>query len=187
MKKILLIIILTIITFSGYTQTLYQKYSLVSIDTNEYVPKYLIGEIDNKKDTLGIVITISQAQKIDNDYELLSLYKSMHTDCDSSVSFLIQVVNNYKKLTVVAQERFKEDSISIIDYKNQINNLKEQISIENNLVVVKDSIITTKDDLLKINNLKLKQVKKERNRTIEICSSITAFFIWFAIGHPGIK
>jgi hypothetical protein len=52
---------------------MYQKYSIAPIDSNELVPKYLIGENGIKKDTLGIVISLKQAQKIDYDYDLLNL------------------------------------------------------------------------------------------------------------------
>ena len=188
-KKLLLTILFTIIAFFciGQTTSMYEKYSVVAVDTNASTPRYLIGENDSKKDTLGIVITIKQAQKIDNDYDLLTLYKGMRTDCDSSVAFLIQVVDNYKKLEVVAQERFKADSISILDGKSQIDNLKVQIGVKDALVANRDSVIVDKNAMIDINKLEIKKYKRERNRAVEIGSGVSVFLFWLVIGHPGIK
>ena len=166
---------------------MYQKYSIAPIDSNELVPKYLIGENGPKKDTLGIVISLRQAQKIDYDYDLLNLYKGMHTDCDSTVNFLIQVVNNYKDLNVVAQARFVTDSLSIYDGKSQITNLKGQISLANAVIRDKNGIIRDKTAIINNNQLEIKMYKRERNRAIEIGSAVSAFLFWFVIGHPGIK
>ena len=188
MKKIFLTLILILSSMFAFSQTsMYQKYTLSPTDSNSLVPKFLIGENGPIKDTLGIVITIKQAQKIDNDYELFALYKGMRTDCDSSVAFLIQVVDDYKKLEIVAQQRFKSDSITILDGKSQIKNLKDQISIKDLLIANRDSVITDKNGIIDINKLEIKKYKKQRNRAIEIGSGVSAFLFWLVIGHPGIK
>ena len=187
MKKIILTLILSFYSMFAFSQSLYQKYTIGTIDTAEMTPRYLIGENDSKKDTLGIIITIKQAQKIDNDYEVLALYRNMRTNCDSTVSFLVQVVDNYKKANIVAQQRFKTDSIVIFDTKAQVNNLKSQIIIKDALVATKDSIISNKNGIIDLNKLEIKKYKKQRNRAIEIGSGLSAFLFWLVIGHPGIK
>ena len=62
-------------------------------------------------------------------------------DCDSTVSFLVQVVNNYKKMDLLAQARFSAYEIDLNDKNKQITNLTSQINIKDGIIAVKDSII----------------------------------------------
>lgn len=169
MRKILLTLMLIFSVITGYTQS---------------TPRFLLND---KGDTIGVLISVSQAQKIDNDYELLSLYKGIHSDCDSTVSFLIKVVDDYKRLNVIAEARFKADSVIIFDNKSQIDNLKSQIDIKSKIISIKDSIIGDKNGIIDISKLEIKKYKKQRNRAIEIGSSVSLFLFWLIIGHPGIK
>ena len=164
MKKILACLLAFVIFNTNvYPQTMYKKYEVVAIDTSLNVPRYLIGENDDKKDTLGIVITMNQARKIDNDYDLLQLYRSVHNDCDSTVGFLVQVVKNYKNLDILAQEKFTVYDITVRDQKSQIDNLKSQIDVKKELILSKDLIIAKKDTLIDLNKLQIKHIKKQRN------------------------
>jgi len=162
MKKILVTILLALCSLTSFTQTMYKSYSVVAIDSTVTTPRYLVGNNDNvKSDTLGIVITIKQAQKIDNDLDLLVLYKNMHVDCDSTVSFLVQVVDDYKKLNVLAVAKFKAYEIASLDQKNQIDNLKQQIDIKKGEIVVQKSIISDKDGIIAIDKLQIRHLKRE--------------------------
>jgi hypothetical protein len=162
MKKLLVTLLIAFCSLTSFSQTMYKSYSVVAIDSNILTPRYLIGVNDNvKPDTLGIVITIKQAQKIDNDLELLTVYRSLHTDCDSTVSFLVQVVDDYKKLNVLAIAKFKAYEISEINLKNQIDNLKQQIDIKKEQIIVKDGIIKDKDAIIDINKLQITRLKRQ--------------------------
>ena len=182
MKKILLTMLLTMLAFFCIAQTsMYEKYSVVAINNDILTPRYLIGENGAKKDTLGIVITVQQAQKIDNDYELLTLYKSMHNNCDSTVSFLVQVVNNYKKMDIVAQARFKAYEVDLLDNNERITNLTSQIAVKNGIIAAKDGIINDDKNIISIDKLEIKKYKKQRNKLYEIGSGIAAILIWESI------
>lgn len=188
MKKIILSLILIGCTCLSFSQTMYKNYKVAAIDSSELVPRYLIGINDsNKQDTLGIVITLKQAQKIDNDYDLLNIYKSMHINCDSTVNYLVQVVDDYKQLNVLAQQKIRLYETIISDQKKQITNLKSQIVIKTNQITTKDSIILDKGSLLDISKLEIKKYKKQRNKSIELGASISLVLFWLLIGHPGIK
>lgn len=169
MKKILLFTFLTILSFCGFSQT-YTNYNIAAISDDISVPRYLIGENANTnvKDTVGIVITLKQAQKINTDYDILALYRGLHKDCDSTVNFLVQVVDDYKKADVIAQARFKMYDSTLADAKLNISNLKEQVAVGAARILVKDSTISAKDSLIDIEKKKSRHFRIQRNRALWI-------------------
>jgi hypothetical protein len=183
MKKILLFTFLTILSFCGFSQT-YTSYNIAAISDDISIPRYLIGENlnTNVKDTVGIVITLKQAQKINTDYDILALYRGLHKDCDSTVNFLVQVVENYKKTDVIAQSRFKMYDSTLTDAKLNIYNLKEQIAIGAARILVKDSTIAAKDGLINIEKQKSIHFKKQRNRALWIETPIIGVLL-VILGH----
>ena len=180
MKRILLGLLLIFSSLTTYSQV-YNKYIVQEIDSNILVPRYLIGVTDTKIDTLGIVITIKQAQKIDNDLELLNMYRIMHIDCDSSISFLVQVVDDYKKSNILAQEKFKAYDIEVADGKKQITNLKSQISIVNDDLIDLNKQIVDKNSLIDIDKLQIKHLRRQRNCFIIGGSAITGGLLYLLI------
>jgi len=190
MKKIVFTVftvLMSLIGFISQSQTMYKSYSVVAIDTDQSTPRYLVGNNDNVSDTLGIVITIKQAQKINNDLELFGLYRSMHNDCDSTVNFLVQVVDDYKKLNVLAQQKFKAYDISILNLKKQISNLNDQILVKDNQLFIKENIIRNKDFILDIDKRQIKHLKEQKTGLIIGGVVIGSGFIYMLLGHPGIR
>ena len=188
MKKILLLLSFILLSFSSWSQSVYKEYKVVTVDTNISVPKFLVGvTTENKEDTLGVVFTIAQAQKIDNDLELLSLYNNMHNDCDSTVNFLVQVVDDYKKMNLVAQARFKGYESEIGDQKNQITNLKQQISIKEGELSIKDKVISDKNSEIKIDEHQIKQLKAQKTGLMIGSITVATGLFYMLIGHPGIR
>ena len=110
MKKILTIILL-FLSFIGKSQKI------------DYPYYYIKGN-----DTLGIVISVTQAQKIDNDYTLLNLLKQYKFNSDKLDSINIVINDDFKN--EVAQLKLKsqnlEEQLNLKD--SLINNLKDQIS-----------------------------------------------------------
>lgn len=103
-------------------------------------------------DTLGIIISIEQAQKIDNDEELLDLFEKMHISCDSTIKKYIAVVNEYdKKIAIMDVKISKMDSISkeqtvqIANLKNQVANFKAQLATANGEIKSLNNIVGYKD------------------------------------------
>ena len=182
MKKILLLTILSFLGFFSFSQT-YTNYNIAAISDDISIPRYLIGENSNTniKDTVGIVITLKQAQKINTDYDILALYRGLHKDCDSTVNFLVQVVDDYKKADIIAQARFNMYDSTLADAKLNIKNLKEQVEIGAARILVKDSTINAKDGLIDIEKKKSNHFRIQRNRALWIESPIIGLLL-IAIG-----
>ena len=113
-------------------------------------------------DDSTIAISVKQAQKIDNDLELLSLYRNMHTNCDSTVGFFLQVVDNYKDMDIIAQQKIVVYDSLTSTQKKQISNLKEQIQIKEDIIAIKDSVIGDKDKIITVDDKQIKQLKREK-------------------------
>jgi len=111
MKKILLITLSFILAFSAKSQL------------NQLYPRFYI----QNGDTLGVIISIKQAQKIDNDYDILSLFKKSGKYSDSLQSSYILVVDNMGK--EIAELKVKNSKFESIDsiQTEMISNLKLQI------------------------------------------------------------
>ena len=57
------------------------------------LPKYYV--ID--KDTVGIILTIEQVQKLDNDVELLELFKKLQLDCENLTTHYVKIINGLEE------------------------------------------------------------------------------------------
>ena len=183
MKKLLLILTLILTTISAFSQ--YKNYTIVAINESTLIPRYLLAENETTgtKDTIGIVITIKQAMKINTDLEILQLYRGLHAECDSTVNFLVQVVDDYKKANVLAEEQIKMSDSLLKTRSSQIDNLKQQIVICNQRISTKDSIITLKDSLLELNKKELKHRLKNKNIWIGGLAAFSAFLFLLNMGH----
>lgn len=135
MKKIIILVISIFLSSVLYSQ----------VDTsNNKFPSYHIV----KGDTIGVIFSIQQAQKIDNDEELLQLLGSMKTNCDSTISRYINVVNSYdNKLGILNMKISKLEDISnsksdlILNLNQQISNYKEDYKKSEDQLSKKDDII----------------------------------------------
>jgi hypothetical protein len=116
MKRVFLFLIALIISVSSYSQS--KKDSLINS-----LPAYYV---DNG-DTIGIILSIEQAQQIDNDEELIHLLETMKISCDSVISKYVVVVNEYdRKIGILNMKIHKLEEIN----KSQselVDNLKAQI------------------------------------------------------------
>jgi len=117
-----------------------------------------------EKDSLDndvMVLTIEQAQRVDNDLELLNLYKSLDDECAKQESVYVQVVNDKDaviaslKLEKTALIEFAENKVAQITVlQNQINEYRNNNSILKAQVDKKQEVINEKD--LQIGILKSK-------------------------------
>ena len=151
MKKIILLISILI--------------SFISVKSQQYPSFYRSPH----GDTLGIVFSIDQAQKIDNDYDLLNLYKQSNYKYEKLDSAYIIVVNGLNQQ--VAALRVKISTLEGINTlkDSAISNLKEQISKYKLDLSLADKQSIDKD--LIINNY------KKENRKLK-----TQKFLGFTIG-----
>jgi hypothetical protein len=140
MKKLILSIILITISFFANSQ---------STD----LPQYLI----EGGDTIGIIISVEQAQSLDNDAELLSLFKQLRMDCDNLDSYYLQVINSLDQKMGLLEIKNKELYNQSVEKISLIENLNKQIE---NCEQNKDLC----DDQISIKNEEVKTLKGEIRR-----------------------
>lgn len=128
-----------------------------------------------EKDSLNndvMVFTIDQAQRVDNDLELLNLYKTLDDECAKQESVYVQVVND--KDVVIASQKL--EIAALIEYSkskdSQITVLQKQVSeYQNN------------NSILKIQVDKKEIIIVEKDLQIGILKSR---FTWTGIGATAI-
>lgn len=103
MKKILITMMLVLSSVLAFSQTDYPR-----IETDSLGKKF-------------IVMTIEQAQKIDNNLEILQLMEKAQLECDSLNMSYIRVIDNQGKQISLL-------SLDIKHLKEQINSKDEQIT-----------------------------------------------------------
>ena len=140
MKKLLLSLILITISFFANSQ---------STD----LPQYLI----EGGDTIGIIISVEQAQALDNDAELLALFKQLRMDCDNLDSYYLQVINSLDQKMGLLEIKNKELYNQSVEKVSLIENLNKQIE---NCEQNKDLC----DDQISIKNEEVKTLKGEIRR-----------------------
>lgn len=142
MKKFILLSLILISSFVASAQS----------DISN-LPKYYIVE----NDTLGIIMSIEQCQKLDHNTELLSLYRKMSIDCDNVEKSYILVVNKLgEKIALLevdiknlkSQNDLQRDMIT--NLQNQIDDYQRKDKLNQEELVNKDIIIDgLKSDLRK--------------------------------------
>ena len=138
--KIVLSIMLVLISFLSYSQE-YPKIEL------------------NQRGEKVVVFTLSQAQKIDNDLEILSLLEKSKIQCDSLNLSYIRVIDSQNHQIVLFEKSVSELKSHIRDKDSQIDNLSTQIKNleESNKICDEQKCIKDKQ----ISGLK-KDLKKEK-------------------------
>jgi len=135
---------------------------------------YIVGS-----DTIGIVVSVEQAQRIDNDLELLSLLKSKGVKCDSVIGAYVSVVNESERqigilnIKISSLEDINEGQNHMIgNLKRQIENYKEDLSKS-------EMQSRLKDDIIKSNEKEIKRLKVKNKLFLGggILSTIFAFVL----------
>lgn len=145
MKKIKLTLIFLILTFISFSQKDY--------------PKIITDSLGNK----FVILTYQQAQKIDNDYEILALLEKAGAECDSLTLSYIKVIDE------------QGNQIRLLDLS--VNNLKSQLSDKNSQIINLeqrlgncesgssgcDEQLKLKNDQIDLLNGEIKTLKTKRN------------------------
>jgi hypothetical protein len=156
------------------------QYKIISLDTNINTPKVLIS--DTTKDTLGFIITYKQALKIDKDEQLIKLYKSAHTDCDSVITYLNESISNYKDINALYAKK-----INVLDTMLNINRIElfdvnKQLELCEDKCNLKDSIIKDENKIISLDKKDIRKYKTERN-VIAVTSIIAFIYILIHFIH----
>jgi predicted RNase H-like nuclease (RuvC/YqgF family) len=145
MKKFLMMAVLMIVSVLSKAQ-----------DTS--LPQYLI----EGGDTIGIIISIEQAQVLDNDSELLELFKKMKLDCDNLDTHYVSVINKLEEQIVLLKVQISDLTNQGKEKDKLINNLKSSLALceENNRLCQKE--LENKNEEIKIlkNEVFRQKVKK---------------------------
>jgi len=140
MKKLILVLILTLSSIVSFSQ---------GID----YPRI-------EKDSLGrkvVIMTIEQAQKVDNNLEIVNLLTKQGSECDSLNTAYLKVIDKQGKQISLLELDIKTLKSQINDKNIQITNLQTQLKNEtesNNLC----------DDQKKLKDEEIKLLKKEVRR-----------------------
>lgn len=127
-------------------------------------------------DSLGnkvIIMTIAQAQKIDNNMEILKLLTLQSSQCDSLSTAYLKVIDNLGKQVALLELDVNTLKSQMMDKDAQISNLQQQLSNSetiNNLCEVQKNKQDQEIALLK------KEVRKQKLQKV----------VGFAIGGVAI-
>ena len=158
--KIVFSIMLSLISFLSYSQE-YPKIEL------------------NQKGEKVMIFTIVQAQKIDNDLEILSILEKSKIQCDSLNVFYIRIVDAQNHQIVLLEKSIYELNAQIVDKDSQIGNLSVQIKNleESNKICDEQKCIKDKQiDGLK-SDLQKEKIKKWLFGGVGLAIGILAIFI----------
>ena len=121
----------------------------------EKFPKYYI----QSGDTIGVIYSIEQAQKIYNKSVMLDLMKGLRHGCDSLVKKYFVIVNQYEQKQLVDkslieqyEKSIKEKDLTLLATENKVTNLESDLKKCDEQSSIKDGKI--KNDLLIIDELK---------------------------------
>ena len=153
MKKILMLTIFMIVSILSKAQT-------------KDLPQYLI----EGGDTIGIIISVEQAQVLDNDVELLELFKKLRINCDNLDSHYIEVINAQNDQIALLKVNTKELQGQGVALNSQITSLKEQVQNSEKKNKLCDEELVNKDEEIKI--LKKEIFKQKVKKIISVTGNV---------------
>jgi len=153
MKKILMLTIFMIVSILSKAQT-------------KDLPQYLI----EGGDTIGIIISVEQAQALDNDVELLELFKKLRINCDNLDSHYIEVINAQNDQIALLKVNTKELQGQGVALNSQITSLKEQVQNSEKKNKLCDEELANKDEEIKI--LKKEIFKQKVKKIISVTGNV---------------
>lgn len=162
MKKILFTTLFWLCFFVGHSQI-----------NKEDLPQYLISN----GDTIGIVLSIEQVQKLDNDVELLNLFKTLSIKCDSLDKHYIKVINQMNDVIAIQEVKINNLSTQNETLNREVNNLKQAVFIKSEQLRICE--IQRNNDSLIISKLK-KDLRKSKLKNLVSWTS-TGLISGFAI------
>lgn len=121
------------------------------------IPAYVIK---NESDTIGIIFSVENVQKIDKDLELLEYFEKLSSQVDTTQYYYVSLVEDlsekielqkYKIINLVT-ENFKKDEL--------VKKLRQDLSLSDSTIVNKDKEINNLNDII---IEKDEEIQKQRN------------------------
>jgi len=133
------------------------------------LPKYYVVD----KDTVGIVLTVEQVQKLDNDVELLELFKKLQLDCENLTTHYVKIINGLEEKIVLMEVSIKDLNNKSKEQDDLINNLKKQITNCETDKALCDSILKNKNNEITV--LKGEIVKQNIRKGVSLVGNVVLF------------
>ncbi len=153
MKNILLFIFI-IISIISKSQNQYE-YENLRLDRPD-LPAYLIA---NVSDTIGIVFTIENVQKIDKNLEVLEYMESQQSQIDTTEFFFTSLVSDLETKIDIQKHKIMNLISQSLVKEGLITNLRSQMEEKNGTISRKDTEIS---NLNKIITNDKKEIKKQK-------------------------
>lgn len=144
MKKIILIFIISIIQFLGFSQD------------------YPRLETDSSGKKL-VVMTYDQAQKVDNAFELLNLLEKAKIECDSLTLSYVKVIDLLKRQVSLLEVDIKLHKNQVIDKDKQIENLQQRLDNCEKIKSSCDQQIEVRDNQIGLLKKEITTLKVKKN------------------------
>lgn len=146
MKKILTLIIGMIISLSAYSQ-----YSQPKI---EY-PRYEVDSLGQKV----LVMTIEQAQSLDNSTDLLVIFQKLNNQINDYDSVCVKVINDKDKVIASQKMEIAKLKESINNKDLQIKSLQGEISAYLKKILILESEVDNRQQVIDEKNLQIRKMK----------------------------
>lgn len=143
MKKFILTFVLLISSIFLFAQ----DYPIMSVDS-----------CGNKVVTL----TLEQAQKIDNNLEILKLLKIQTSDCDSVISAYIVVVDEFRNKVAVLEFSVKTLNDQLKSKDRALSNLQEQLKNEKKDKTLCEGQLKSKDIIIDDRDKEIRKLKIQK-------------------------
>ena len=140
------------------------KNLLLIIFTFFYLTSY--SQIDYpiyQTDSLGqvvVVMTIQQAQALDNSTDLLSLFEKLNAQIGTYDSACLKVVNDKDEVIASQDLKISEMKNSIANKQSQIDNLSLSIKLLNEKIASYERTLETKEKEISLHKKEIKKTKK---------------------------
>lgn len=170
MKNLLLTLILFLTCQVCFSQTNFSK---------ENLPAYYV----QNNDTIGVILSVQQLQKLDYDVELLDLLKQKGIDCDSAMKKYVCVVNEYGRQVAIL-----EANISTLKELNDgkddmIKNLKLQVATYKADLDRAQIQLHLKDDIIKNQDKRISKLNTQKALIIGggVLGTVVGFLVGFLV------
>lgn len=168
--------LITIIVFSLLSTNLFAQNEDSLFVSEEKTHKYeIIDEYPSyvKKDgeTIGVIFTVEQAQKIDSYIELLDLFKKLNIQDSKIEEFYISIINDQNEKILTYELKFDELKSKLIDKEMIIKELNHQILKQKELNIKTEE--QRQNDSEVIEELKKDLTKEKTKKIVGISTSTT--------------
>lgn len=107
----------------------------------------------------GVLLTLEQAHKVDNDYDILKIYKSLNNEYVELESLYISVVNDLNEEKELMQVNIDLLNEQLVDVNTINNMLIQQNNIHKENVILYEEQLKINDEVVKNLNKTIKQQK----------------------------